>query len=155
KRRTRAVIERIGWLALGVLATLAVMRLPHRAPPPPAVAVTPKAPDPLEPPAPVPVVQPPAQFHGLPGAQAAAPASRKCFDRIDRTVAFGVGLLFAAGHAEVHKAYLASDELAPETRRCLAHTLPGLSAAAPPPKGLVVEARFKLRPDGSDDVKVK
>jgi hypothetical protein len=158
--KLRAVAERAGWLVLGIVATIAIMKLHRHAPPtavlPVAVAAAP-LPDPLEAPAPAQVVpQPPAPvFDGLQAAQAAAKESRKCFERIDRTVAFGVGLLFAAGDADIHKAYLASDELAPDVRRCLAHTIPGVSAAAAPEKGVVVEARVRLRPDGSDDVKVK
>jgi hypothetical protein len=155
RRWLRAVVERAAWLGLGVLATMGVSRLLHHAPPPaPAVVAT--APAPLEAPPPVEVVaQEAPRFEALQAARVAAQASRKCFEHIDRTVAFGVGLLFAAGEAGIHKAYLAADELSPETRRCLLRTLPGISAAAAPEKGLVVEARVKLRPDGSDEIRVK
>jgi hypothetical protein len=161
-QRLRAIAERAGWLAVGVLVTVGGMRLLRQAPAPvaaAAIAPQPKAPDPLEAPPPAQLVAqkeaPPPVFDGLQAAQAAAQASRKCFDRVDHTVAFGVGLLFNAGDASVHKAYLAPDELSPEVRRCLGKTLPGINAAAAPEKGIVVEARLKLRPDGSDDVRVK
>ena len=164
RHRLRAVAERLGWLALGVVATIGTTRLlSHAGPRPPqaaqAVAAAPAAkaaPDPLEAPAPAEVVpQPPASFDGMQAAQAAAQASRACFERVDHTVAFGLGLLFAGGDAGIHKVYLAPDELSPEARRCLVKTLPGVSAAAAPEKGLVVEARVRLRPDGSNEVKVK
>jgi hypothetical protein len=160
--KLRAAAERVGWLVLGVIATVGITRFFRQAPPPSvpvAVAAAPAvvAPDPLEAPPPAQVVaQPPAPlFDGMQAARAAAKESRKCFQRIDRTVAFGVGLMFASGDAEIHKAYLAPDELTPDVRRCLARTIPGVSAAAAPEKGVVVEARVKLRPDGNDDVKIK
>jgi hypothetical protein len=165
RRWLRAVGERAAWWALGMLVTLGATRLPHHAPPAPVVvAAAPDlvaaAPDPLQAPAPAEVVvQEAPRFEALQAARVAAQASRKCFEgpdqTIERTVAFGVGLLFLAGDADIHKAYLAADELSPEARRCLARSIRGLSAAAAPEKGLVVEAQVKLRPDGSDEVKVK
>jgi hypothetical protein len=165
-QRLRAVAERLGWLALGVVVAVAVMRVPGwlKSTPAAVAVVTPPAPvvktlpDPsvLEAPAPAEVVPPaPAVFDPESVANAAALVSRKCFERIDRTVAFGVGLLFSAGDAEIHKAYLAGDELSPDARRCVAKAVTALSADAAPEKGLIVEARLKLRPDGTNEIKLR
>ena len=165
RRRVLAVADRAGWLLLGGLATVLALKLPsllHHAPVA-ALALAPAAPSLsttsiLEPPAPAQVVEAPpvAVFDANAAATAGAQAARKCFDPLNHTVAFGAGLLFTTDDAQVHRAFLSPDDpLSPEARRCVAKALVGVSAGAPPAERVIVEARYKLRPDGSDDVKVK
>jgi hypothetical protein len=165
KRRRFAVVERLGWLALGGLATLGVMRFSTRAPAAAAVvAVAPAAapaadPSLLEPPAPaqLAVAPPPAaRFDAQLAATTGAQVARKCLEPIEHTVAFGAGLLFAPDDAKIHRAFLSPDELlAPEARRCVQKALVGASAGAPPDTRVIIEARFKLHPDGTDDLKLR
>jgi hypothetical protein len=168
RRRLSAALERAGWLALGALVTVGALKLPSlfRHAPPPAAAVapvvSPLAPEPsvLEPPTPAKVVEAasaaPAQFDVEAAAHAGAEASRKCFDKIDHTISFGAGLLFAPDGPGAHRAFLSPDDpLSPDARRCIAKAFVGASAGAAPQARVIIEARFKLRPDGTDDIKIK
>jgi hypothetical protein len=177
RSRASAVAERVGWLVLGGVVALAASKLPSLFSHASAVVASPvavvttvapvtpvaRAADPaaaLEAPAPAQVVsQPPAlepRFDAAAAARAGAEAARKCFERIDHTIAFGAGLLFAPDDAEVRRAFLSPDEIAaPEARRCVQKALVGADAGAPPDARIIVEARFKLRPDGTDEIRVK
>ena len=86
----------------------------------------------------------------------AAKAARECFtpERATHTISFGAGLLFAKDEAVSRRTYLSPDEpLQPDERRCINHALVGVSAGAAPSHNTIVEYRFRLRPDGSNEVK--
>jgi hypothetical protein len=164
--RTFAVLERVAWGACGALLALIAAyvtlwpKAPARAPTVPAAT----AHDPAAAPAPARNVEPPtlatepepATFDAELGGRNAAKAARDCFaaDRATHTISFGAGLLFAKDEALSRRVYLSPDEpLQPDERRCINHALVGVSAGAAPERGTIVEYRFRLRPDGSNEVK--
>jgi hypothetical protein len=109
----------------------------------------------VDPPALAPSDPEPRDFDPDLGGKHAAEAARRCFppERTEHTISFGIGLLFAKGEALSRKTYLAPDEpLSMNERRCIQHELIGVSAGAPPTKNSIVEYRFRLRPDGKNEV---
>ena len=98
----------------------------------------------------------PTTFDAELAGRNAAKAARDCFDpeRAAHTISFGAGLLFAKEEALARRTYLSPDEpLSPDERRCINHRLVGVSAGAAPSHNTIVEYRFRLRPDGSSEVK--
>jgi hypothetical protein len=164
--RTFAILERAAWVACGALLALvaAYVALKPKALPSstlPAAALQPVA-TPLaptrnvEPPALVNDGAEPTTFDAELAGRNAAKAARGCFapERAAHTISFGAGLLFAKDEALARRTYLSPDEpLQPDERRCINHGLVGVSAGAPPTHNTIVEYRFRLRPDGSSDVK--
>ena len=176
RRRRFAVVERVGWLALGVLAALVVTRLSSRAPsarrghrrraPVGArrsrLPSLPRLPWPIRRRwprrrrlclAPAPAVA----FDAALAANAGAQAAHKCFEPIDHSVAFGAGLLFAPDDdSKIHRAFLSPDEPLYARRRAAACKRRWWARArgAPPDARVIVEARYKLRPDGSVELKL-
>jgi len=166
--RTWAILERAAWVACGALVALiaAYVALKPKAPAasstvPPSV-VQPVA-TPLHP---ARNVEPPSSltnegaepttFHAELAGRNAAKAARDCFapERAAHTVSFGAGLLFAKDEALARRTYLSPDEpLSPDERHCINHGLVGVSAGAAPSHNTIVEYRFRLRPDGTSDVK--
>ena len=154
------VLERAAYVAVGALVALvvayAVLR-PKAAPARPSAPVAAAA-EParnLDPPA-LAVAEAAVVFDADLAGQNAAKAARSCFapDRAARTISFGAGLLFARDAAESRRTYLSPDEpLAPDERRCISKALTGVSAGAAPAKNSIVEYRFRLRPDGRDEIR--
>jgi hypothetical protein len=98
----------------------------------------------------------PTTFDADLGGRNAAKAARDCFapERAAHTLSFGAGLLFGKDEALARRVYLSPDEpLQPDERRCINHALVGASAGAPPSHNTIVEYRFRLRSDGSNEVK--
>jgi hypothetical protein len=166
--RTFAILERVMWVACGAFLALvaAYIALKPKAPAssssvPASVASQPVA-TPLqparnvEPPSLVNDTAEPTTFDADLGGRNAAKAARDCFapERAARTLSFGAGLLFAKDEALSRRVYLSPDEpLQPDERRCINHALVGASAGAPPSHNTIVEYRFRLRSDGSNEVK--
>jgi hypothetical protein len=164
--RTWAILERAAWVACGALLALVVAYLALR--PKAHVAsstVPPNASQPVSTPlSPARNVEPPSlasdteptTFDAELAGRNAAKAARDCFspERAARTLSFGAGLLFAKDEALARRTYLSPDEpLQPDERRCINHSLVGVSAGAAPSHNTIVEYRFRLRPDGSSDVR--
>jgi hypothetical protein len=180
-RKTRAILERVGYVAAGAVVSLVISLAVRRAPPPapapviPAAAAMPVA-QPLVVPAEKPVDKPVAhaekpavraavpdelpapsaaatQFDLQLAGKNAAQAARQCFAPIDHTVSFGVGLLFSREDAMARRVFLSPDEpLSPDQRKCLKEALLYASGGGAPEKSTVAELRFRLRPgDGSKD----
>jgi hypothetical protein len=162
KPKRNPLFEKLAWLGMGaglsLGITLLVVGLRSRAPiavvaaPVAAATATPAAPaqpavaPKLEPPALPPVA--PATFDGQAIAGKALESVQRCFDGIDHTAVFGAGLLFSSQDALARKIYLNPDEpLSPEERRCVRGSLAALSAGSPPEKSVVLELRFRVRPD--------
>ena len=161
-QRLRAVAERAGWLVLGVLATVgARVRLPAVEPRRLSRGGGGAAPE-------------PSRRDPLRGArrrrrwwckQTPRLRRRRCRRRTRRrrrranassasTTRSPSAPACCSPPATPHRSLSRPDELSPEARRCLRKTLLGVSAGAAPDKSIIVEVRFKLRPDGSDDVRV-
>jgi len=166
--RTWAILERAAWVACGALVALiaAYVALRPSAPAPSSTVpqatmrqpvATPLAPARnVDPPSLTNDAVEPTVFDADLGGRNAAKAARACFaaDRAAHTISFGAGLLFAKDEALARRTYLSPDEpLSPEERRCINHGLVGVSAGAAPSHNTIVEYRFRLRPDGSSDVK--
>ncbi|HEX9102517.1 MAG TPA: hypothetical protein VF997_09950 [Polyangia bacterium] len=164
--RTWAILERAAWVACGALIALiaAYVALRPKAPGasstvPAAVAQPVATPLParnVEPPSLVNETAEPTAFDAELAGRNAAKAARSCFDpdRAAHTISFGAGLLFAKDEALARRTYLSPDEpLSPDERRCVNHGLVGVSAGAGPTHNTIVEYRFRLRPDGTSDVK--
>jgi len=165
--RTFAILERAAWVACGALVALiaayVALKPSSKAP---SSTVPPAALQPVATPlAPARNVEPPplgndavepTVFDADLAGRNAAKAARDCFapERAAHTISFGVGLLFAKDEALSRRVYLSPDEpLSPEERRCINHGLVGASAGAAPSHNTIVEYRFRLRPDGTSDVK--
>lgn len=162
------VAERLAYVACGALVSLVVawFALRPRAPvaataTTPAAAAAAPATTPLaaaralDPPA-LATEPAPTVFDPDLGGRRAAKAARSCFapERAAKTVSFGIGLLFDKDDGLSRKTYLSPDEpLSPEERHCVSKALLGLSAGAAPPHNTIVEYRFRLHPDGADDVR--
>jgi hypothetical protein len=100
--------------------------------------------------------EPAATFDAEAGGRNAAKAARECFtaERATHTISFGAGLLFAKDEPLARRVYLSPDEpLSPDERKCVNKGLVGASAGAGPSHNTIVEYRFRLRPDGSAEVK--
>ena len=71
------------------------------------------------------------------------------------TISFGAGLLFAKDDAASLAAPTSSPDepLSPDERKCVEHALVGVLGRRRPRTSTIVEYRFRLRPDGSDEVK--
>jgi hypothetical protein len=160
--RSFAVLERVAYVAVGALLALLVAYFALRTKAAPkanatvAAASSSAAPARnLDPPQLALAELAPIVFDPELGGRNAVKAARDCFspDRAARTIAFGAGLLFGKDSAVSRRVYLDPEELAPEERKCLARALTGVSAGAAPSKVSVVEYRFRLRPDGSSDIK--
>ena len=158
-----AILERVAYVATGALVALAVAWVALRpgAPANARAAVTVPA-TPLVPkrnvePPPLALAEPaPKTFDADLGGRNAAKAARTCFapERAQHTISFGIGLLFPKDDALSHRTYLSPDEpLSPEERHCIVHALTGVSAGAGPARGTVVEYRFRLHPDGTNEVR--
>ncbi|MGZ3405942.1 MAG: hypothetical protein ACXVAN_05820, partial [Polyangia bacterium] len=164
--RSWAILERAAWVACGALLALvaAYFGLRPRAhvassTVPPSVSqpvATPLAPARnVEPPS-LASDPEPTTFDAELAGRNAAKAARDCFtpERATHTISFGAGLLFAKDEALARRTYLSPDEpLQPDERRCINHGLVGVSAGAAPSHNTIVEYRFRLRPDGSNEVK--
>jgi len=165
--RTFAILERAAWVACGALIALiaayVALRPSSKAPSstvPPAVlqpVATPLAPARnVDPPLLGGDAVEPTVFDADLGGRNAAKAARDCFtpERAAHTISFGAGLLFAKDEALARRVYLSPDEpLSPDERRCINHGLVGASAGGAPAHNTIVEYRFRLRPDGTSDVK--
>lgn len=164
--RAFAILERAAWVACGALLALVAAYVAMRPKAPvsstvPAAALQPAA-TPL---APARNVDPPSlssdsaeptTFDADLAGRNAAKAARGCFapERAAHTLSFGAGLLFAKDEALARKTYLSPDEpLQPDERRCINHSFVGVSAGAAPSHNTIVEYRFRLRADGSNEVK--
>ncbi len=161
-----AVLERAAYVACGALVALlaAYFGLKSKAPAAPSLAASQAA---AAQPAPARNVEPPslgnesdnaapATFDADYAGRNAAKAARDCFaaDRATHTISFGAGLLFGKDEPLSRRTYLSPDEpLSPDERRCINKGLVGMSAGAGPAHNTIVEYRFRLRPDGSADVK--
>ena len=165
--RSWAILERAAWVACGALIALiaAYVALRPKAGPPSSVVpaavsqpvATPLAPARnVDPPSLTNDTAEPTTFDAELAGRNAAKAARDCFapERAAHTISFGAGLLFAKDEALARRVYLSPDEpLSPEERRCINHGLVGASAGAAPTHNTIVEYRFRLRPDGSSEVK--
>jgi hypothetical protein len=168
--RTWAILERAAYVACGAVVAFIAAYLMVRAPSKAPVAgnaaaavsatgqpvATPLAPARnVEPPAMVNETEPTTFDPELAGRNAVK-ASRDCFapERAARTISFGVGLLFAKDEALSRRTYLSPDEpLSPDERRCISHAMVGASAGAAPTHNTIVEYRFRMRPDGTNEVR--
>ncbi len=167
--RTWAILERAAWVACGALLALIaayVALRPGKGAPVASSAVPSAVSQPVTTPlAPARNVDPPTLTNDTPepttfdadlGGRNAAKAARDCFapERAAKTISFGAGLLFAKDEALARRTYLSPDEpLSPDERRCINPGLVGVSAGAGPTHNTIVEYRFRLRPDGTSDVK--
>ncbi|MCA1664859.1 MAG: hypothetical protein LC659_11405 [Myxococcales bacterium] len=166
--RTFAILERVMWVACGAFLALvaAYIALKPKAPASssslPAAAASQPLATPLvparnvEPPSLVNDGAEPTTFDAELGGRNAAKAARDCFtpERAAHTISFGAGLLFAKDEALARRVYLSPDEpLQADERRCINHALVGASAGAAPSHNTIVEYRFRLRGDGSNEVK--
>jgi hypothetical protein len=97
----------------------------------------------------------PALFDPTAAGLDGAARARQCFPGVTHTVAFGAGLLYSRD-ATARRIFLSPDDpLTPDERRCLMKSMIGANAGAPPEtKGIVVELRLRLRPDGQNEVRV-
>ena len=165
--RTWAILERAAWVACGALVALVVayFALKPKAPAASSALLPGSASQPVATPLPARNVEPPSLASDTPepttfdadlSGRNAAKAARECFtpERATHTISFGAGLLFAKDEALSRRTYLSPDEpLQPDERRCVNHALVGVSAGAAPSHNTIVEYRFRLRPDGSNEVK--
>jgi len=164
--RTSAILERVAYVACGALVALVIAYFglrPSKSQPAAGAATAAAQPvaTPLQP---ARNVEPPAlvnepeptTFDAELGGRNAAKVSRECFtpERAAHTISFGVGLLFAKDEALSRRTYLSPDEpLSADERRCVTHAMVGASAGAAPTHNTIVEYRFRLRPDGTNEVK--
>jgi hypothetical protein len=166
--RTWAILERAAWVACGALVALVAAYFALRPKAPAAAGsssraglsqpvATPLAPARnVEPPSLASDTPEPTTFDADLSGRNAAKAARDCFtpERATHTISFGAGLLFAKEEGVSRRTYLSPDEpLQPDERRCINHALVGVSAGAGPSHNTIVEYRFRLRPDGSNEVK--
>ena len=166
--RTWAILERAAYVAVGALAALLLAYFALKPKAPSSTSATGgAATQPLATAlAPARNVDPPAMdtaseaepttFDAELAGRNAAKAARGCLapERATRTVSFGIGLLFAKDEALSRRTFLSPDEpLSPDERRCVTHALVGVSAGAAASKSTIVEYRFRLRPDGVNDVR--
>lgn len=162
--RTYVVLERVAYVACGALLALIAAYIalkPRHVAAPVAPAAAQVAGEParnVEPPslqvAAAPVL--PAAFDPEVGGQNVAKASRGCFlaDRAVKTIAFGVGVMWAKDEALSRRMFMSADEpLSPDERKCVAKAVVGLEAAGAPTRSTIVEYRLRLHPDGANDVK--
>ena len=164
--RTWAILERAAWVACGALIALIAAYVALKPKAAPSSSMVPAASaQPVATPLPARNVDPPlltndtaepTTFDAELAGRNAAKAARDCFDpeRSAHTISFGAGLLFAKEEALSRRTYLSPDEpLSPDERRCINHGLVGVSAGAAPAHNTIVEYRFRLRPDGTSEVK--
>jgi hypothetical protein len=160
--RSFAVLERVAYVVIGALLALLVAYFALRPKATPKVSInigtasaTSAPARNLDPPQLALAEPAPIVFDAELGGRNAAKAARDCFspDRAAHTIAFGAGLLFGKDSAISRRVYLDPEELSPDERKCMTRVLTGVSAGAAPSKVSVVEYRFRLRPDGSNDIK--
>jgi hypothetical protein len=163
--RTWAIVERAAYVACGALVALVVAYFALKSRAPAHASTVAGGPLPVATPLPQRNVEPPAMALASPepttfdadvSGRNAAKAARDCFapERAARTISFGAGLLFAKDEALSRRTYLSPDEpLSAEERRCINHALVGVSAGAGPTHNTIVEYRFRLRPDGTNEVR--
>jgi serine/threonine-protein kinase len=162
--RTWAILERAAWVAAGALVALVIAYFALRPKAPSSTVPAASAPQPVASPLPARNIEPPSLatepeptvFDADLAGRNAAKAARDCFspERAAKTISFGAGLLFAKDEALSRRVYLSPDEpLSPEERRCINHGLVGMSAGAAPSHNTIVEYRFRLRADGTSDIK--
>jgi hypothetical protein len=168
-RRYLPLFERAGWVACGAAVALVIAFAglrPKRASSPSSVpsalasgsasTSTPTVVErSIEPPS-LATEPEPTVFDAELAGRNAAKAARDCFapERGSRTISFGVGLLYAKDEALSRRTYLPADEtLSAEERGCITHALVGVSSGAAPSKNTIVDLRFRLRPDGTDEVR--
>jgi hypothetical protein len=166
RSRAFAVVERVAYVACGALLALLVAylilrdkgggRLPSNLITHATLAPVPEPTRNVEPPPGALATPTPLVFDAELGGRNAAKSARDCFegDRAAKAVTFGAGLLFNKDDALARRAYLSPDEpLSAEERRCVTKAMVGASGGAAPGRNTIVEYRFRLRPDGTNEVR--